>query len=309
MGSSSASVMTIGNFDGFHVGHQSLMKHLQTQSELYHVPGYVVTFKPHPIEVLYPGRKFERLFDEEDQEEQLHHFPPLRLKIIQFSLEFSRQSPEAFLRDLRTWFNPVALVVGHDFMFGHKKAGDHDFLTDYCHRNKIQLTIMPAIKINDQIVSSSKIRDELKLGGVESANQMLGRAFYLQGEVVHGRKLGRTIGIPTANILLNSSFIPRHGVYFTRVHYQGEKQKQSRYAVTNLGTNPTVTDERTMKVESHLFDFNEDLYGSVIRVELLKFLRQEEKFESFEALKHQISQDVLIGKKLMSDFINQGRFF
>lgn len=298
--------MTIGNFDGFHIGHQSLMKHLQAQSKAYGVPGYVVTFKPHPIEVLYPERKFERLFDEADQEEQLQLFPPLSLKIIQFNKEFSQQSPDAFLRDLRTWFHPVALVVGHDFMFGYKKAGDHDFLIDYCKRHQIELTIMPAVKVNGQIVSSSKIRDELKLGGIETANQMLGRPFYLQGEVVHGRRLGRTIGIPTANLLLNSLFIPRHGVYFTRVVFQDSKRHpQSRYAVTNVGTNPTVTDEKTTKIESHLFDFNEEIYGEIIRVELLKYLRQEMKFESFEALKHQIGEDVLQGKALIQEALRQ----
>ncbi|MFN8945395.1 MAG: bifunctional riboflavin kinase/FAD synthetase [Pseudobdellovibrionaceae bacterium] len=300
MKKSSGSVMTIGNFDGFHLGHRSLMTFLQKKSQSFGLPGYVVTFKPHPIEVLYPARKFERLFDEKDQEEQISQFPPLALKIIQFDEQFSKQSPTEFLNFLCDQFQPKAFVVGHDFMFGHKKSGDHDLLKSYCLDHHIDLQIMPAITLEGKIVSSSKIRDELKLGGIEFANRMLGRSFYLEGTVVHGRKLGRTLGIPTANLNVSSSFVPRYGVYLSRVFIQNNQNFKCLYAVTNIGVNPTVSEENKAKVENHIFDFASDIYGQNLRVELLKYIRNEKKFDSVDDLKVQIGRDLAEAKQHIS---------
>lgn len=274
------------------------MAHLQGRSQFYGVPGYVITFRPHPVEVLYPARKFERIFADKDQEEQITQFPSLSLKILQFNREFSQQSPLQFLDYLRTHFHPKALVVGHDFMFGHKKAGDHDFLTHYCIQHQIELTIMPAIKVGNHIVSSSKIRDELKLGGIELANQMLGRPFYIEGEVVHGKKMGRSIGIPTANLKIQSTLNPRQGVYFSKCYLPGGR---AFFCVTNIGVNPTVSNEQTLKVETHLIDFDQDIYGVVVRVELLHFLRVEKKFAGVDDLKAQITLDLAQARHLIME--------
>ncbi len=300
MSNSLHSVITIGNFDGFHLGHRSLMSYLEGRSQFYRVPGYVITFKPHPVEVLYPERKFERIFSDKDQEEQIRLFPSLSLKFLQFNREFSRQSPLEFLDYLRNHFQPKALVVGHDFMFGHKKAGDHDLLAQYCIQHQIELKIMPAVKIGQQVISSSKIRDELKLGEIKFANQMLGRPFYIVGEVTHGKKLGRSIGIPTANLKIQSTLYPRLGVYFSKCYLSDSR---AYFSVTNIGVNPTVSDELAVKVESHIFDFSRDIYGEILRVELLGFLRTEKKFANIDDLKTQIGLDMAQARKQIEEHV------
>lgn len=285
------------------MGHQSLMVCLQEKGKTLGLPGLVVTFQPHPVEVLYPERKFERLFHVSDQEEQVGHYSGLSLKFLQFNQSFSRQSPIEFLEYLKQQFRPQVLVVGHDFTFGHKKSGGHELLKSYCASQDIELVIMPAVKVGGHIVSSSKIRDGLKLGDVELANQMLAREFYLEGCVVQGKQLGRTLGIPTANLKLKSPFVPRKGVYFGRVVLQNPQRQElgPLYSLTNVGLNPTVSQDESIKVETHILNFDSNLYGETLRVKLLHFVRAEKKFNSLDELKDQIALDIAEARRRINE--------
>lgn len=287
----SASVLTIGNFDGVHRGHQELVKRLISASRRLDCEPVVMTFQPHPSRILTPERPVLRIFDEVDQRERLEL---LGVKILieePFTKEFSRlPAAEFFEQNLRRPLSPQALIVGHDFSFGADRQGGHEMLKKLCAEQGIELEIVPALSVESQIVSSSQIRQALTRGDVDVAEKMLGRAYYLKGEVLPGHQRGRSIGVPTANLRPLVEFLPRSGVYIS----QTRVGSQTFPSITNLGVNPTFQGENSggLKLETHLFDFAGDLYGREIRVELLKFLRDEVKFDGVEALKAQIDLDL-----------------
>ena len=199
-------------------------------------------------------------------------------------------SAEQFLTSyVEKIFNPVHLVVGYDFSFGKSREGNIEFLKDYCAKKQIGLTVVEPYELNGQIVSSSQIRNFLEHGELAKAQEFLGRPYYLRGPVRVGYKRGRTLGTPTANISPEIEFVPRKGVYFTWA-YLGDKKYPS---ISNIGYNPTFENSDSyLRVETHIFDFDQDIYGLHLRIELIKFQRDEIKFNSLEALKHQIANDI-----------------
>ncbi len=294
-----ASVLTIGNFDGLHLGHQSLILGLVTSAKNLKVPAVVCTFKPHPRAVLYPETPTHRLFDYRDQAEMIQKLGVDFLIEEKFTKDFSLMSREEFL-DFYIFrhFKPVHLIVGYDFSFGKNRSGDHHFLTDYCLKKNIKLTIQPALEKNTQVISSSIIRKFLEHGDLNKTYEFLGRRYYLRGPVRVGYQRGRTIGVPTANISPEIEFVPRKGVYFTKVYWND----QTFSAITNIGFNPTFqNNESYLKVETHIFDFSQDIYGDQIKVELFHFHRDEMKFLNVESLKTQIHKDIQEAKKYFSE--------
>lgn len=286
----SSSVVTIGNFDGVHRGHQELISRLLAASKRYEAAPVVFTFNPHPSRILTPQRPVLRLFDFVDQRERLELLGVQILIEEPFSEAFSQLSPEEFfLRHVVGPLRPKALVVGHDFAFGSGREGTQEFLKKLCADHGIELEIVSAVEVGDRPVSSSRIRESLALGKVDLAAHFLGRPYYLKGEVVLGEQRGRKLGIPTANMRPLMEFTPKMGVYISRTLVG----TQSFASITNLGVNPTFHSEpgSPMKVETHLFDFAGDLYGREIRVDLLRFLRDEKRFSGVEELKAQIHRD------------------
>lgn len=290
-----SSVLTIGNFDGVHLGHQKLLKALvKTASEL-NTKSVVCTFKPHPRTILVPHQPVHRLFDYKDQAEIMGQLGVDFLVEEKFSKDLALMPAESYLEGyIERFYKPMHLIVGYDFSFGNQRSGNTDFLKVFCDRKKWGLTIVPAVETDGLIVSSSQIRKMLEHGDLKKAEKLLGRPYYLRGPVCVGHKRGRVLGVPTANLSPEIEFTPRQGVYFTKV-----RLKEKIYnGITNIGYNPTFENKDPyLKVETHLFNFNQDIYGEHISVQLCHFHRDELKFTSVDALKLQIFKDIELGKK------------
>lgn len=298
----SASVVSIGNFDGVHLGHQKLLRRVVQEGKARGLPITVFTFHPHPVTVLYPERKIQRLFDARDQREQLDRLGVTHLVEQEFTRGFAKLSAADFVQFyLIEKLKATTLVVGYDFSLGSNREGDIPFLEKICQQKNIQLIVVPAHLENEVIVSSSRVREGLKLGALEAVYSFLGRNYYLRGLVHHGDARGRTIGVPTANMTPSVDFVPRSGVYITQTHYRNKTYP----SITNIGINPTFlgTGAALIKTETHLFDFDEDIYGQEIQVDLLQFLRDEKKFAGVTELLTQIHSDIRQAK----DFFNGRR--
>lgn len=291
----SSSVLTIGSFDGVHLGHKKLLSALVNIARENNTDSVALTFRPHPRSVLRPGEPHNRLFDHKDQVEMMEKLGVSYLVEEKFNKDFSLMTADEFLSDyVEKIFHPLHIVVGYDFNFGKSRVGNIESLKAYCKKNKIGLTVVEAYEIDSRIVSSSQIRHFLEHGEIDKAALYLGRSYYLRGPIRVGYKRGRQIGVPTANISPEVDFVPRKGVYFTWA-YMNDKKFPS---ITNIGFNPTFENaESYLKVETHIFNFNQDIYGEHLRVELLKFHRDEEKFKTIEALKLQIFSDLEAAKK------------
>ncbi|MGZ3747049.1 MAG: bifunctional riboflavin kinase/FAD synthetase [Pseudobdellovibrionaceae bacterium] len=296
-----ASVVSIGNFDGVHLGHQKLLRQAVQEGKALGLPVVVFTFYPHPVTVLYPERRIQRLFDSRDQREQLDHLGITHLVEQEFTLGFAKLSAADFVQFyLIDKLKVKTLVVGYDFSFGSNRLGDISYLQKICREKNIKLVVVPAYEEKGEIVSSSKIRAELKQGDLQKVYSFLGRNYYLRGIVHHGDARGRTIGVPTANMTPTVDFVPRRGVYITQTHYHNKTYP----SITNIGFNPTFHGEINppIKTETHLFDFNEDIYGQEIQVDLLQYLREEKKFSGVQELLTQIHADIQRAK----DFFHGG---
>ncbi|XGC82104.1 bifunctional riboflavin kinase/FAD synthetase [Bdellovibrio bacteriovorus] len=291
-----SSVVTIGNFDGVHLGHQQLVDNVVREAQFLGVPSVVYTFHPHPVKVLHPERATYRLFDLKDQQERFAERGVENVIIEEFTKDFSKINPQDFLdKYIFEQLRPKTLVVGHDFSFGADRSGNIPFLEKYCAQKGIKLIIIPPFQYEGTVVSSTRIRESLKNGDIESANELLGRTYYLRGHVEKGHQRGRTIGVPTANIHPDVEFMPRLGVYCTLTKFGGHMHP----SITNIGVNPTFTEngKGPIKIETHLFDFDAHLYGLEVEVYLLHFIRDEMKFSGIEELKHQILQDVTVARR------------
>lgn len=290
-----SSVLTIGSFDGVHLGHQMLLGTLVKKAQENNTNSVALTFRPHPRTVLRPNEPHHRLFDYKDQVEMMTSLGVDFLVEEKFSKDFSLMTADEFLRSyVDRIFNPLHIVVGYDFSFGKSRVGNIDSLQKFCEEKKIGLTVVEACKKDGLVVSSTQVRQFLETGNVAGAAELLGRPYYLRGPVRVGYKRGRTIGVPTANISPEIEFVPRKGVYFTKT-YLFDKVYPS---VTNIGFNPTFENtDAYMKVETHIFNFDRDIYGEHMKIELLEFCRDEKKFSSVDELKKQIAADFDAAKK------------
>ena len=293
------SVVTMGNFDGVHLGHIELLQKLVEKARLQNLQAVVLTFDPHPMQILHPDREFQRLFSIEDQIEQMKKIGVDVFITHPFTHEFAKLSPEDFLENwLFLSLNPREMVVGYDFAFGADRKGTLHKLKEICMKNKIQLEIISPFEKNNMIVSSSKIREFIRRGEMIQAYEFLGRPYYLNGTVTRGDQRGRTLGFPTANLDVPWKLKPRVGVYATRAFVEGKEY----LSMTNVGWNPTVSNnKKNVKIETHLFDFNKEIYGEEIKLMFYKFLREECKFNSLEELKSQLAID----KKNSQEFFSE----
>ncbi|PIS10915.1 MAG: bifunctional riboflavin kinase/FAD synthetase [Bdellovibrio sp. CG10_big_fil_rev_8_21_14_0_10_47_8] len=290
--------MTIGNFDGVHRGHQELIRHVLRAGGCSDCFPLLLTFQPHPVQVLAPDKKHTRLFHLQDQQEELARYGIRGIFRQAFSRQFSEMPAEEFLQDyILKFFHPRHIVVGQDFSFGAGKQGRERMLREFCNEHRIGLDVVPPYSLAEggARVSTSAIRQALSDGDLETARKMLGRRYYLQGIVEKGDGRGRTLGFATANIRPDVDFYPRTGVYVCQVEIGAEVRR----AVMNVGLNKTFVegDHHPIKVEAHVLDFGADLYGRTLKVELCHYLREEKKFSSIEELKTQIGKDVVAAKE------------
>jgi riboflavin kinase/FMN adenylyltransferase len=296
-------VLTIGNFDGVHRGHQALLARTLGAAKKLHGRSRVCTFFPHPMAVLTPESAPPRLFDLQDQQEQFKKMGVDDVEVIPFTLEFSRLSPEKFFQDfVRREGKTRVLWVGHDFQFGKDRLGNRDLLQKLCKEEGIEFHELSPEQVEGRTISSSAIRDFLQQARLTEAERMLGRRYSLRGSVVQGARRGRSLGFPTANLQLcpemGSRLALKNGVYACSVQLDSKAQWSG---VVNVGINPTVSIDSNLKVEVHIFDFAEDLYGQDLKLELVAFLRPEMKFAGLEELKAQIAKDIESAKAALKD--------
>lgn len=280
-------VLTIGNFDGVHLGHQTVLKQVQQKAETLGVPAVVMTFEPQPLELFLQSRAPARLTRLRDKYVQLSKLKLDRLLCVNFNKRFADLPPEQFIKELLVDKLGVKyLVVGDDFRFGRKRQGDFSLLQQAGKQYGFEVVSTESFCLKTKRVSSTAIRQALAHDELEQAKVMLGRHYSISGRVAHGRKLGRTIGFPTANIPLKRCVSPVSGVYVVKTLLDGKEIG----GVANVGQRPTVNGVR-QQLEVHLFNFEQDLYGRQLEVCLLHKLREEVKFPSFDALKTQIELD------------------
>lgn len=281
--------LTIGNFDGVHLGHQSVFKKVIEENKKNNLKICVMTFVPHPVQILSPRDNF-LINSYLERRQLLREIGIDYLVEIDFNRDLSTMAPSQFMDTFI--LNNKALksfYIGHDFAFGANKAGDHNFIKNYCTKNNIEVVILDQLDSKDIAISSTSIRKSVNEGNVEVAKQLLGRLFFISGRIIKGAGRGKQIGIPTANLDVNPQRIhPSVGVYATYVTVDSNRWE----AVTNIGYNPTFNDETQIHIESHLLDFDQDIYGKEIKLEFVKRIRKEIKFSSVNELVSQIKKDI-----------------
>lgn len=290
--------VTIGNFDGVHLGHQQLFATVVQKARAIHGTSIAITFDPHPLQVLLPGGI--KLISTCEQKTELIEMAGIDvLLIVPFTREFAATSAEDFVSSLLVGRLGVKeLVIGYDYAFGKGRSGNIDFLRKQGAIHGFPVTVVDAFYVHGQLVSSTRIRELIREGEMMAARELLGRFYQIRGTVQIGKQRGGpVIGFPTANLRFDEEdLVPKHGVYVTQVICNGKCYG----GILNIGYNPTFGEERLV-AETHIFDFCEDIYGKPIKVNLLKFLRSERKFSGPAELTDQITKDVAIAKKLLAE--------
>lgn len=285
------SVVTIGNFDGLHLGHQRLIKVLMEEKLRLHsgATTVVLSFYPHPGVVLGKAASLPQITTLRQELRILGELEVDTLHLLHFTKKFSALSAEDFIRQVLVEnLNARTLIIGPDARVGHNREGDPNFIRSEFQRLGRRCVEVEFVPDGDAPISSRRIRDEIQLGQVESARRLLGRPFVYSSRVIHGERRGRSIGFPTANLLLNAQVLPKTGVYAGRVAVHGK----TFGCVTNIGTRPTF-DGKKVSVETHLLDYaGPEVYGARLEVEFWFRIRDERKFASPEELRTQIAADV-----------------
>lgn len=297
------AVISIGNYDGVHLGHAQLLHLLKEQAITLGAKSTVLTFEPHPHEFFSPLNAPPRLLRWRDKVEKLKEHGVDQLMTLRFRHSLAQTSAEDFIkRILVDGLGAQHVVIGDDFRFGRKRLGDATLLEKMGQRYGYSLSTIETCVIEAERVSSSRIREALRQDDFALAQRLLGYRFAIRGRVAHGDKRGRTIGFPTANIVIPHDNVPVWGVYAVRVRLNDGRPVAG---VANIGMRPTVGGDR-VRLETHLFDFAEEIYGQRIAVEFMAKIRNERKFESFDALKAQIRSDAEAARNWFSSADNQG---
>lgn len=291
------TAVAVGNFDGLHRGHQAVISALHRTSGAYDLSPTVLTFEPHPRRFFNPAGENFRL---ERLRTKLGRFEQEGIETVvmpRFNGDFAAITADAFMeRVLKTQLHAKVVVVGENFVFGYKRAGDIDLLRRWGKYNDVEVVAVPPLLVGDVICSSSAVRTAIKAGDMQHAARLLGRSYMLSGRVVHGDGRGRTIGFPTANIALpRDVLLPAYGVYaiyagIGRATYKG---------VANVGIRPTIGGGLKPQLEVHLFDAVENMYGQMMWIFMIRQLRTETKFDSLDALAEQIARDCISAREVL----------
>jgi riboflavin kinase/FMN adenylyltransferase len=289
-------VVAFGNFDGVHLGHRAILKTAIDHAHAERGTAFALTFDPTPAKVLAPARAPRLILAPEDKLEMLARSGIDGVIVINFTPEFSRHEPREFVRDqILGKIGARAVVVGHSVSFGHNRAGNAAVMVELGREFGFEVTVVGPVKAAGIEVSSTKVRELIAAADLKGAAELLGRCHFLGGHIVRGRERGRTLGFPTANLESETECIPPDGVYATRVILEDGLYP----SITNIGMRPTF-DEPQRTIEAHLFDFDRDLYGMRIKLELVERIRPERKFESAAELGNQIALDIRRAREILA---------
>lgn len=282
-----SSYIALGSFDGLHLGHMRLINKTIELARNSNTKSMVYTFKNHPLSIINIELAPKLILDNDYKIQLLEKSGVDYLTFVEFDKTFMKLSPEDFIENLIKKYSVKGIVVGFNYRFGFKNLGDVGLLWTLSKIFKFELYIINPIKINGDIISSSRIRELICEGNIVKANNLLSRPFMLQGEVIKGKHLGNKIGFPTANLDYSKTYVlPQGGVYYTAVEIKGIKYK----GITNIGYNPTTNDNK-LSIETYIIDFDKDIYGEKIRLFFLKKIRDEKKFNSLNELTAQLKKD------------------
>ena len=310
------AAITIGTFDGVHTGHLQIINQLKKEAQKNNGEAVIITFHPHPRMIIQsrekepnnrPSIKLLNTLSEKIELLRKHEID--HLVIVPFTKEFSNQTPDEYIHDfLVSKFHPQTIIIGYDHRFGRDRKGDYKLMEKYQESFHYNVKEIPEHVLHNVTISSSKIRQALTVGDIKTANEYLGYEYFFEGKIVEGNKLGKTLGYPTANILVNDAFklIPAYGVYAVTVSIGVESKKPDDTFITeatykgmmNIGIRPTIGDNKIM-IEVNIFDFNKDIYGRTMRVYIKKYMRPEIKFNNLEELKVQLGIDKINAIKLL----------
>lgn len=297
------TVLTLGTFDGIHLGHQEIIKALVNHSNENGFRNIVITFYPHPRTVVSNGFDIKLLTTQNEKKEIFESLGVQNLLTISFTKEFASLSPEEFINQyLINSIGVSEIILGHDHHFGKGRGGNAELLTQIGKQKGFSVKIIEPFYVNDEIVSSTRIRNALLTGDIIKANKMLGRKYSFSGIVVSGDKRGRELGYPTANIKLSSQdkLLPAIGVYAVYVLIGNEKHN----GLLSIGNRPTFYNDGEVVTEVYIYDFNREIYDETIKIELVERLRGEEKFDSADALIEQMNRDKENGQKIFNKLNN-----
>lgn len=294
-------ILTIGTFDGVHLGHQKILKKLNEIRLKTGLSSVILTFDPHPRKVLFPNQKDLKLITTTDEKLALLEQNGIDVTVVYpFSKAFSQLDAQAYIKDILVKSLKVKhLIIGYDHKFGNNRDGDITTLKKYASEYGYTVEEISAQDIDNINVSSSKIRHALEKGNVELANKYLGYEFFMEGSVVKGKQLGRTLGYPTANLKIEDAdkMIPAIGIYLVGVKIDGEEF----HGMLSIGKNPTTDTDELVKIEVNIFDLDKDLYNKNITLSFIKHLRNEVKFENIDKLKGQLKLDKENCLKLLAE--------
>ncbi len=281
--------VSIGNFDGVHCGHQAMLASLVGHARAEGVPAVVLTFDPHPIEVLRPDAAPPRLTTIEHRAELLQQFGVDCVIVLPTTQRFLTLTAEEFFHTIvRTELQARGLVEGPNFFFGKNRGGNIAVLRELCLKNQMVLDVIPPVIVDNQLVSSSVIRTLIETGDVKESAHLLGHSYRFSGQVVHGAERGRKLGFPTANLAESTNLIPGDGVYAALTTIDGIEYG----AAVNIGPNPTFG-ESAKKIEVHILEFTGDLYGKRLNVDFVQKIRNVIRFSSVEELLAQLQKDLI----------------
>ena len=285
------TILTIGTFDGVHLGHKKILNQLLQKKQETGFETFVFTFDPHPRKVLFPEQTDLKLITETEEKINLLNQSGIdHVLLYPFNKNFSEISPEDYISNLLIEkLKAKFIIVGYDHRFGKNREGNLELLLSFSEKYNYEVIEISAEDINSINISSTQIRKAIEAGDIIKANQFLGYDFFVTGKVTEGKKLGRTIGFPTANIVLGSAdkIIPKQGVYAVVATIKNGTFN----GMLNLGINPTVSSNNQLKMEVHLFDFNEEIYNETIKIEFKERIRDEKKFADLSQLKEQLKLD------------------
>lgn len=296
------SVITIGTFDGVHIGHKKILERVINCSQQLDCQSVVLTFFPHPRMVLQDSSSIKLLNTINEKIMLLEKTGIDNLIIHPFNKEFSRLAAEDFVKTILVeQLNIQKIIIGHDHRFGRNRTADINDLIEFGKEFNFEVEQISAQEINEIAISSTKIRNAILQGNIALANDYLGYNYFFSGTVIKGQQLGRTIGFPTANIQIEEEYklIPKNGVYIVKSNHNNHVI----FGMMNIGTRPTINGEN-QTIEVNFFDFDKDIYNETITIEILAFIRDEHKFESVEALKNQIQKD----KEFTIEFLKNSIF-
>lgn len=294
-------IVTVGTFDGVHIGHQRIINRLKEIAKQEEGETVLLTFFPHPRMVIFPEDNSLKLINTLDEKIQLlEQFGLDHLIILPFDKSFSRITPTEYIRDfLVNKINVHTMVIGYDHQYGRNRAGNLELLNELAPVYNFEVEEISAQEIAEIKVSSTKIRKAILDGNIKTASDFLNHSFTLQGTIVKGKQLGRTIGFPTANIQIKESYkiVPKDGVYVIK----GEINGLIYDGMLNIGNRPTVDDSENRSIEAYFFDLDFDIYDIIIKIYFIKKLRNEQKYDSIDELKKQLKKDEIASKLILSE--------